>query len=119
MIHYCTYFDSNYLTRAVAMHASLVRHSPSFTLWALCLDDAAFDVVAALDVASLRPIRLSDLEAADPGLLAAKADRSTIEYYFTLTPFLPAYCFDASHRPLQGTPADAPFHFPDPALPLS
>ena len=29
------------------------------------------------------------------------------------------YCRDASHRPLQGMPADAPFHFPDPALPLS
>src|SRR5215471_11873524 len=30
-----------------------------------------------------------------------------------------SYCRDASHRPLQGIPADAPFHFPDPALPLS
>jgi hypothetical protein len=30
-----------------------------------------------------------------------------------------SYCRDASHRPLQGMPADAPFHFPDPALPLS
>ena len=29
------------------------------------------------------------------------------------------YCRDASHRPLHGTPADAPFHFPDPTLPLS
>ena len=29
------------------------------------------------------------------------------------------YCRDASHRPLHGMPADAPFHFPDPALPLS
>src|SRR3984893_6295128 len=28
------------------------------------------------------------------------------------------YWRDASHRPLQGMPADAPFHFPDPALPL-
>src|SRR5207237_8972615 len=30
-----------------------------------------------------------------------------------------AYWRDASHRPLHGMPADAPFHFPDPALPLS
>jgi hypothetical protein len=29
------------------------------------------------------------------------------------------YCREASHRPLHGTPADAPFHLPDPALPLS
>src|SRR6266851_2510103 len=33
--------------------------------------------------------------------------------------FGPVYCREASHRPLHGTPADAPFHFPDPVLPLS
>src|SRR5229473_3821075 len=33
--------------------------------------------------------------------------------------FGPLYCREASHRPLHGTPADAPFHFPDPELPLS
>src|SRR5262252_9132713 len=30
-----------------------------------------------------------------------------------------SYWRDASQRPLHGMPADAPFHFPDPALPLS
>src|SRR6202790_3587917 len=34
-------------------------------------------------------------------------------------PFGSLYCREASHRPLHGTPADAPFHFPDPELPLS
>src|SRR3984893_975219 len=34
-------------------------------------------------------------------------------------PFGLLYCRDAAHRPLHGTPADAPFHFPHPALPLS
>jgi hypothetical protein len=29
------------------------------------------------------------------------------------------YCREASHRPLQGIPADAPFHLPDPVLPFS
>src|SRR4051794_35658941 len=32
---------------------------------------------------------------------------------------LPNYWRDASQRPLQGIPPDAPFHLPDPALPLS
>jgi hypothetical protein len=91
VIHYCTYFDRNYLTRALAMHASLVRHSPPLTLWALCLDDTAFATVTALGLESLRPIRLADLEAADPSLLMAKANRSAMEYYFTLSPALPLY----------------------------
>jgi hypothetical protein len=91
VIHFCTYFDRNYLTRGVALHQSLVRHSPEFTLWALCLDDDAYQAVSALELASLRPVRLADLERADPQLLAAKQSRSTVEYYFTLSPVLPLY----------------------------
>jgi len=94
VIHFCTYFDRNYLTRAVALHQSLVRHSPPFTLWALCLDDDAYEAVAALNLESLRPIRLSDLEDADPALVEAKKNRSTVEYYFTLSPALPLYLLD-------------------------
>jgi hypothetical protein len=89
VIHFCTYFDRNYLTRAVALHQSLVRHSPPFTLWALCLDEDAYQAVSALNVESLRPLRLTDLEQADPALLDAKKNRSTVEYYFTLSPALP------------------------------
>lgn len=91
MIHYCTYFDRNYLTRAMALHRSLVRHSPSFTLWALCLDDEAFEALEGLRLDGIRPIRLAELEAADPELLAVKGSRSRVEYYFTLSPCLPRY----------------------------
>lgn len=94
MIHFCTYFDRNYLTRAVALHQSLVRHSPPFTLWALCLDDDAHETVAALNLESLRPMRLSDLEDADPALVEAKQNRSTVEYYFTLSPALPRHLLE-------------------------
>lgn len=94
VIHFCTYFDHNYLTRAVALHQSLVRHSPPFTLWALCLDDDAYQAVFALNLESLRPLRLADLEHADPALIDAKKNRSTVEYYFTLSPALPYYLLE-------------------------
>jgi hypothetical protein len=94
LIHYCSYFDHNYLTRAVALHGSLIRHSPPFVLWALCLDDEAFAAVTALGFDTLKPIRLADLEEADPGLLAAKQNRTKVEYYFTLSPVLPLYLLD-------------------------
>lgn len=94
MIHFCTYFDRNYLTRAIALHGSLQRHSPPFTLWALCLDAAAAAVLDALRLEGVRPIRLADLEAADPELLAVKGSRSTVEYYFTCSPSLPRYLMD-------------------------
>lgn len=94
MIHFCTYFDHDYLTRAVALNQSLARHSPPFRLWALCLDDEAYAAVSVLRLDSLQPVRLADLEQADPGLLEAKQNRSTVEYYFTLTPALPLYLLD-------------------------
>jgi hypothetical protein len=76
------------------MHQSLVRHCPPFTLWALCLDDDAQAAVSALGLESLKPVRLTELEQADPALLEAKQDRSTVEYYFTLSPALPLYLLD-------------------------
>lgn len=91
MIHYCTYFDRNYLTRAMALHRSLVRHSPPFILWALCFDDDAYAALEALQLAGVRPIMISELEAADPALLEVKNSRTTVEYYFTCSPSLPLH----------------------------
>lgn len=97
MIHYCTYFDRNYLTRAMALHRSLVRHSPPFTLWALCLDDESHAALETLRLEGVRPLRLAELEAADQALLAVKGSRSTVEYYFTCSPSLPRFLME--HHP--------------------
>lgn len=91
MIHYCTYFDVNYLTRAIALYRSLRRHSAPFTLWALCLDDDAFRVLKALALDGVRPIRLTELEEADPDLAAVRETRTRVEYFFTCSPALPRY----------------------------
>lgn len=91
MIHYCTYFDRNYLTRAIALHGSLVRHSSPFTLWALCFDDDAYAALEALQLAGVEPISLAELEAADPELREVKGSRTIVEYYFTCSPSLPLH----------------------------
>jgi hypothetical protein len=91
VIHYCTYFDRNYLTRAMALHRSLVRHSPPFTLWALCFDDDTYAALESLQLAGVEPIRLAELEAADPELVEVKSSRTTVEYYFTCSPSLPLH----------------------------
>ena len=95
MIHYCTYFDIHYLTRALALHRSLRRHSPPFTLWALCLDDEVRAALEALALDDVRPVALAELEAADPELAAVKGTRTKVEYYFTCSPALPRYLFRA------------------------
>jgi hypothetical protein len=86
---FCTYFDRNYLSRGLALYRSLDARGGSFTLHILCLDDEARETLAALRLPHARLISLSDFE--DPELLRAKANRATIEYYWTLTPSLPLY----------------------------
>jgi hypothetical protein len=94
-LDYCTYFDANYLTRGLALYRSLQRHSPPFRLWILCFDDATYDAVTRVGDAAVRPIRLADFEKDDDSLLAAKLDRSRVEYYFTCTPSLPLFVLEA------------------------
>jgi hypothetical protein len=83
---YCTYFDHNYLSRGLALYHSLVRHAPGARLWVLCLSDACYDALTALDLPDLVPRRLADFEAAEPEVAATRRDRSLIEYYFTCSP---------------------------------
>jgi len=83
--HYCTYFDSRYLLKGLALARSLARTSPGFSLTVLCLDDLAKRTLDRLAVPGVSTLALAELEAATPALLAAKANRTRVEYYFTCT----------------------------------
>src|SRR5205823_4080108 len=85
-IHYATYFDRHYLTRGLALYRSLVRHSPPFVLWVLCLDDETHRTLARLRLDHVNIIRLAELEEADPALLEVKPGRRPLEYYLTCGP---------------------------------
>ena len=83
---FCTLFDSGYLFKALAMYESLERHCDSFHLTALCFDQEAERVLGLLALPHLSVLPLSELERADPGLVAAKSDRNRFEYCCTTTP---------------------------------
>ena len=85
MIHYTTYFDHNYLPRALVLLESLRQHSPPFTLWCLALSDQCRNALRALSAPEVRIVNLPELEAADSKLAATKTSRTRAEYYFTLT----------------------------------
>ena len=94
MRFYCTYFDRNYLVKGLTLYRSLERHGGSFALWVLCLDDETYDVLTRLELPGLRPIRLRDVESANPDVAATRNSRSRIEYYFTLSPVWPLYLLE-------------------------
>lgn len=84
--HYCTYFDVNYLPRALAMYHSLQRWSPEAILHVLTLDLQSAMVLMELNLAGMEVLTIADLEVADSELAATKGTRSRIEYYFTCGP---------------------------------
>jgi hypothetical protein len=89
---FCTLFDSRYLTRGLALHASLQSVEPRSHIRAFCMDDRAHQILEQLDLPGLTPVALSDLERHDPQLAAVKADRTYVEYCWTATPSVARYC---------------------------
>lgn len=89
--HFCTYFDHNYLPRAMVMLESLHEHCPHAHIHVLCLSDQCYEALTTFAYPHVSLIRLNELEAADPELAATRSTRSLIEYYFTITPCLPWY----------------------------
>jgi hypothetical protein len=88
MRQFCTYFDHTYVARGIALIRSLARHSSEFRISVLCLDDVCYETLRAIGMSNVDTISLRELEAVDPLLLDAKANRSRPEYYFTCTPSL-------------------------------
>ncbi len=118
--HFCTTFDSRYAAQGLALGLSLQRHDPTAVLWMLCLDQAAENAVRTLGEPNWRAVALSELETADPALLAAKKNRSWIEYIFTLSPCWPRYLL-AQHPEIEAityVDADTAF-FSDPGAVLA
>lgn len=84
--YFCTYFDSRYASRGLALYRSLERHVSDFELWILCFDRLAYDTLLALNLSQVRLVSVDEFERGDLGLLEAKPTRSVVEYFFTCTP---------------------------------
>src|SRR5438128_7280681 len=91
MNHYCTYFDRGFLIQGLALWRSLAAHDAHGTLWVLALDEFTAEVLREFNEPHLRVITLDEFERNDPALRAAKASRSRVEYYFTLSPCWPRW----------------------------
>jgi len=109
MRDFVTLFDSTFLPQALALHASMERHVPSFRLWMLCVDDLAHDLLTRLALPHCTLLKLSELET--PPLLSVKPQRGRGEYCWTLTPFAPRFVFEADPSVRRVTYIDADIWF--------
>jgi hypothetical protein len=96
---YCTYFDSGYLSRGLALIESLRAHGDDAPVWVLALDDTAKRYLDEAAIPGVTAITIADIEAAEPELAPLKTQRSRMEYYFTATPLLMRWVMDRAASP--------------------
>jgi hypothetical protein len=86
---FVTFFDSGYLSRGLALIESIRRHENTSSILIVCIDELTFNILSKKsDELNLACIMLEDLIRAFPELAMAKSNRSAVEFYFTLTPFV-------------------------------
>ena len=91
MIYFCSYFDFNYLSRFLTLLKSLEKFNVNYTFYVLALDKFVLNFLKDFNFKKIKLIRIDEVENEYKELLIVKKNRSKIEYYFTLTPFLPKY----------------------------
>lgn len=88
---FCTFFDSNYLSRGLTMYYSLIEWSTDAKLFIICLDDKLLQYLKEKKLANIVPISIKEIEKNNERLQKAKKNRSYIEYIFTLSPIIPLF----------------------------
>ena len=100
---YCTYFDSGYLSRGLALIESLRIHGDHAPIWVLALDQATLKYLETAQIPNVFTLTIADLEASEPRLFPLKTSRSRMEYYFTSTPLLVGWVLDQHENPAETT----------------
>ena len=108
MISFCTLFDSNYLSRGLALYGSLQKHCRDFHIYFFAFDDSSYAILKKLDLEKATVVCLDDFE--DEELLAVKPTRSHTEYCWTCTPSVIRYVLD-KYNPQSCTYLDADLYF--------
>ena len=92
-LKFTTYFDSNYLHKFYTLYRSLEENCDDFHIYAFSLNEMDTKNIFK-EKKNITFINLHDLESKYNELYYAKKNRTTVEYYFTLTPFICRYIFD-------------------------
>ena len=106
---FVTIFDSNFLPQGLSLYESLLRHSSNFTLWVCCLDENVYLHLLKLNLKNLKIFNSKDLE--NERLLNVKKNRTSGEYAWTITPFLPSHIFSLDKKIDRVTYVDADIWF--------
>jgi hypothetical protein len=97
MFNFCTLFDSNYISRGLALFESLKKTTPGFHLYVVAFDEACYQFLKKIPDPELTVISLAEFE--DEKLKQVKPTRSAAEYCWTCTPAIILYCIEKFNLP--------------------
>jgi len=107
-MNFCTYFDSHYLVRGLAMYESLKKNCRNFRLFVFAFDQYTYEFLKKKKLKNIILIKLEDFE--DAALKRVKKERSNVEYMWTCTPSTILYLFN-KYKMSSATYLDADIYF--------
>ena len=81
--NFCTLFDSNYLSRGIALYRSLEQYCENFHLYIFAFDSISYRILKKLNLQKATIISLAEFE--DEKLIEVKPTRTIAEYCWTST----------------------------------
>lgn len=115
MFNFCTLFDSNYLTRGLALYYSLEKHCAGFHLYIFAFDEKCYQILKKINLNKATIISLTEFEDAE--LLKIKTSRNKAEYCWTSTSSTILYVLQ-NYKVESCTYLDADIFFYSPPKPI-
>lgn len=92
MMYFCTLFDSNYISKGIALYLSIEKYTNDFILYIMALDRACYDTLNKIKLKHVIVECLEDLKIEE--LDKAKKDRSKAEFCWTCGSVITEYFFN-------------------------
>ncbi|MCR5573673.1 MAG: glycosyl transferase [Bacteroidaceae bacterium] len=81
MMYFCTLFDSNYISKGIALYLSIENHTKDFIMYVMAMDRKCQDILKSIGFERVVVDCIEDIS--DPDLAVAKANRSRAEFCWT------------------------------------
>lgn len=111
---YSVLFDVNYLPNFLLLYRSLEKYdNTDFKLYAFCMDESSYKYLntEVKGSTNISVISIHELLNYFPYLSKLKSERSTVEFYFTCSPFICRYTLDKHPESVFTTYLDADLFF--------
>lgn len=89
MMYFCTLYDSNYISKGLALYLSIAKYSSDFTMYVMAMDRKCQEMLNALAFDGMVVECIEEIN--DPKLDEAKANRSRAEFCWTCGSYVTYY----------------------------